>query len=152
MIIFNIQGLKSCWEKKSDGSLMLAKILGDTWHVLNMQHISLSSKIWGYSDIPVAVFKMIKGPAQHIDVVFIFFQLLCWNPQTKQQKRLCQHNNTYNVSTINRKHPARIHILSCAAAKLHCIHIVWIWHCNNYDRKHIIPVQSMIFLKSFEQL
>ena len=39
------------WEKKKDCSLILAKIRGTTWNVLNMQHITPNSKTWDYSDI-----------------------------------------------------------------------------------------------------
>ena len=41
---------------------MLAIIRGDTWNVLNMQHVTLNSKRWDYSDIPGGGHKNIKGP------------------------------------------------------------------------------------------
>ena len=40
---------------------MLATIRDDTWHMLNMQHITPNSKRWDYSDIPGGAHKKIKG-------------------------------------------------------------------------------------------
>ena len=41
---------------------MLATIRGDTWNVLNMQHITPYSKRWDYSEISRSGHKKIKGP------------------------------------------------------------------------------------------
>ena len=61
--VFLQQGLKSYWEKRRDGSLMLATFRVDTWNVLNMQHIIPNSKRWDYWDIPGGGHKKIKGHA-----------------------------------------------------------------------------------------
>ena len=61
------QGLKRYWEKRRDDSLMLATIHGDTWKVLNMQHITPNSKSWDYSDMPGGGVWKIKGPTYLVD-------------------------------------------------------------------------------------
>ena len=44
--------MKSYWETRRDGSLMLTTIRDDIWNVLNMQHITPNANRWDYSDIP----------------------------------------------------------------------------------------------------
>ena len=70
LVIFpSPQGIKSYWERKRDESLMLATIRNDTWKVLNMQHITLNSKRWAYSNIPGGSHgtEKIKGPAHMVE-------------------------------------------------------------------------------------
>ena len=61
------QGPKSYWEKRMDGSLMLATIHDDTWNMLNMQCITPNLKRWDYSDIPSGGHKNIEGPTHMVE-------------------------------------------------------------------------------------
>ena len=46
---------------------MLDTIRDDTWNMLNMQHITLNSKRWDYSDFPGGGTEKIKGPAPMVE-------------------------------------------------------------------------------------
>ena len=54
-------------KKRRDGPLMLATIRDVTWNVLSMQHITLNSKRWNYSDTPGGGHKKIKRPALEVE-------------------------------------------------------------------------------------
>ena len=41
---------------------MVATIRDDTWHVLNIHHITPNSKRWDYSDPPAVAIKRLKDP------------------------------------------------------------------------------------------
>ena len=53
---------KDYWEGRRDDLLIMVTIRDDTRNVINMQHITLNSKRWDYSDIPSGGHKNIKGP------------------------------------------------------------------------------------------
>ena len=61
------QGLKSYWEKRRDGPLMLATIRDDTWNMLNMQHIIWKDGIILTSPVVVHVLEKNKGPAHMVE-------------------------------------------------------------------------------------
>ena len=61
-MFFLHRGLKSYWEKRRDGSLMLATIRDDTCNVLNMQHITQIRKDGIIQTSPVPAINILKDP------------------------------------------------------------------------------------------
>ena len=65
------QDLKTYWEKRRHGSLMLAKIRDGTWNVHNMQHIIPNLRRWNSSDIPGGSYQKLKDPPTWLKVAII---------------------------------------------------------------------------------
>ena len=59
---------QTVWEKQSDGSLILATILDDTWNVFNMQHITLNLKNRIIQTSLALELERSKGPTHMIEV------------------------------------------------------------------------------------
>ena len=74
---------------------MLATIRDDTWNVLNMQHITLNSKRWDYSDIPGGCHKKIKGPAHMVKMATTLEKPPPppTGPQENMRKKILPKNN-----------------------------------------------------------
>ena len=66
LVMFSSRKASKAIEKREGRPLMLVTIRGDTYNMLNMQHIIWNSKRWDYSDTPDGDHKKIKGPAHMI--------------------------------------------------------------------------------------